>query len=778
MAEVSAKVSLDFAELQSNLEKFTGGIQELIDMLHTGQEDLSEAMDSNRDLYSGVSAAMRDMSREHKTASERMVKDVEDVSSKYQKLRRDMLEAGKTGTMMGGIQGSIGEMMPAQLGGMQSGLKSLKTSILKELPVGGLVGLMMLGGTREEEVRAMGPRIGRMFQQTGQVGRREMSEIGVQTRRLGVLLGKGPTGMQAEIASAAMMFSQAGIDSKEALETSFMTPMIKAREVAKRTGATVAEVMDNMKGQFGDTGESVLMTSVRLDSLFRLGAGTSARMMSQMVRDFNMDATESASVMAGIALRARDAGTSVMAFTTSVMRSAAALRTQRVDITEVAEAQLKFQEALQRGGLGEEFAAGYAERAVGQITQGLSGMGVGLSAVLGERITTRREVEGVKDARKVEGLEAYYAIREGFQGQEGGEGRGMFAETVVELGKLAAEGNRTEAEQRFFLEKVAKTGFEGSKAIVALHADIKGGMDINKAIAKHQDDLQGAFKSRAEETSTFQRSLLKIQDGVAKVGAGILSAVISGFKLMATSFQWLGAKFAGDEAEVGFREEQLSVLSKRADAGFKLLFEGIQDTMGGISEAVSAGVGQEKGPKGAADVSWQQRQMQLLMGASGISEEEARRRYEAKQGRVEFGRTGAFIEKEAIKETRAEAQQLMLDRSMEHMRETLQTQTTATDAQIRMIMDAYETGEKRTRFGTGGEEAVAGYIEHQEKIGAGIRRKSGEEFIGLEHIGKISEEVARKTTMDIGGKQLELEVVVKPVAMRDKITQAKIEGRK
>jgi len=491
-------------KLKASIEGVKGSLSELVDVVAGGKDQFEETSDSMSERMKGLDEAATNIARKRETESKSFLTQLGSIGSEYKKMVADMQKEG-------GIGGALAAGMPSQLGGVQDGISKLKGSILSELPFGGLVGLMVLGGQREEEVRAMGAQIGRVFQQAGQVGKKEMAEIGASTRELGVMLGKGPTGLGGEIASSAAAFAQAGVDIKDVLENKFSVPI---------------------RGSRG----SILETSTALDSLFKQAAGTAAREMSDLIRNFNMEATESAKVVAAIGLSARDSGTSVASFTTSILQSSQALRTQRIDVTELAGAQLKFQKLMedQMPGINQQFAAGFAERAMGQVTQGLSGMSVGLSAVLGERITARRPELGGGQAAT--GLEAYYAMREGFSGQgQNDQGSGMFAESIKELAKMASEGGRNAQEQRFFLEKMG-FGFEGAKAIQSLGSDMREaeaqGLDSSKVIEKHQGELNRAFVDRAKETSDFQRALLRIQDGIAKIGAGLLGAVVSGFQSM------------------------------------------------------------------------------------------------------------------------------------------------------------------------------------------------------------------------------------------------------
>lgn len=561
MPDVKAKIDLDLGDLKDRLDEFTSSLQDAVDIMDQWHDVTIEKSDYMKQAYAGMAEGIKDINKEQTTAAEETSKKVKSIGQAYEeavaKMRRER-----------GVKGIIGEMLPqqAQFLGIQNSMAKLKGSILSELPFGGLIGLMVLGGKREEEVRAMGATVGRVFQQAGQAGRREMGLIGRDVRRLGVMLGKGPTGLAGEAASAAAAFAQAGIDIETVVKGKFSEPI---------------------KGSRG----SILEASMAIDALFKQASGTAARQMGELIRDFNQSAQESTRIIASVGLAARDSGTSVAAFTGSVMRSAQALRTQRVDIEEVAEAQLKFQKLLERDmpDVTRQFAAGYAERAIGQVTQGLAGMSVGLSAVIGERIS--RRVPGMTGGQQVTGLEAYYALREGFRGRgQRGEQEGMFVESVRELLSLAQENGRTVEEQRFFLERMG-FGFEGAKAIVKVGQDTERTGNLNEAIKNNQKDLNRAFIDRAAETSSFQRALLKIQNGIAKVGAGLLAVTIAGIDSIVNAIRYVGGMLSGDEAVKQASWKMLEQSSEMSTRGMTMITRGFKEAFGGLEQGVMAGLG-------------------------------------------------------------------------------------------------------------------------------------------------------------------------------------------
>jgi hypothetical protein len=571
MAEVKTKISLDLAQLQRDLETFVGSNRDLFDAVQDVSRAYDDQNDKQRQLARGRQRALRDLKDEwaasHKDVKEKIV-DIDQVWGKF----TDKLKETR-------FIGPAAEALPQQLSGARNAFSQFRTTMLAELPFGGIIGLMVLGGKREEEIRAMTTSAMRTFQQAGQVGRGELTQLSGRIRSLGVQIGKGPTGLMGEFEAAGASFAQFGVSSSEALSKGFMSPL---------------------RG----VNETVLETSVRLDSLFKQGAGTAARQMGQVIKDFGVNTSESARIIASVGLAARDSGTSVQAFTSSVMRSAAALRTQRVDITEVAEAQLKFQKIMERDlGARPQFAAGFAERGIAQVTQGLAGMSAGLSAVIGERILARRP-ELQREGEPLTGLAARRAMRLGFQGGQAPEGqREFFAESIREITRLAREAAPDPAGQRYFLERQG-FGFEGAEALMAISEETSTTNDINKAIENHQKELKRAFVDRGAEQSGYLKAIMDAQDGIAKVGAGLLTAVISGFQGVFNMAQALWAKYVTkDQQEAEYRFAQMEAISKRSTSAFDLIAKGAKQIGTGGEEFAETLLGRH-GERGISKEQW------------------------------------------------------------------------------------------------------------------------------------------------------------------------------
>lgn len=598
MPSIETDIDIDVSSLKESISDLSVSMGEFVGMMREQQTVAEENYDRQTRMFRGLSDHANDMQREQIVNNEKVQKSVREIVTEYdkwiEKIRRDGSPTQKM----------LAEIAPDQLMGATTGVKALKSSILKELPFGGLIGLMVLGGKRLQEAESWGAQVARIFKQTGDAGAGEFKRIGAIINNLSRDLGKGPGGMLGEVSAAATAFATAGTDIEDVLNKKFRHP------INLSTG-------------------SILEASVAMDSMFKLGAGTSARMMGQMARDFNLSAEQSSEALAGIAFKARDAGTSVSTFMTSVMQSSAVLRTQRVDLAEVADAQIKLQKVMEGYGLDKQAAAAYSESAIQGMAQGLAGLSVGLTTVLGERITARTGMENVT------GLDAYYALREGFQGfGQTGEAGGMFKETIFELTKLAKEQGRTPSEQKFFLERMGLSQ-EASRALIDMGANVAGGLEIDKLSKEQIKELRNSFSDRQKEVPDTLREIHKAQQGVARIGAGLLGTTISGFQSLINAAQLISAKMAGDDESERIYERALEISSRAGTramrygmSGFEMIGQAagntFQDIMGfGAGDSVERAkleLSREgKSPEALRRLLGEARDIQIPQASGGIA---------------------------------------------------------------------------------------------------------------------------------------------------------------
>ena len=562
MPDVIYKLVLETDKFKEQWAQVRASAKDFADVITKTQDEIDGVDKQFKDALSGIETAYDSLKKEAENSSMGVVQSIKMMVTEYDKFRSIMIQQG-------GLAGAAGEMMPRQISGIQTAASSFKSTMLAELPFGGLIGLMLLGGKRDEEIRAASTQAMRVFQESGTVVSGQLQSISEDAYNLGVRLGKGPTGMFGEFQASASAFARAGMDIGDVINKKVAMPF------------------DGVKN-------NVINAAIEIDSLFKLGAGTSAAAMASMVKDFNVDAAESARIVASIGFAARDSGTSVTAFMNSVMSSSSALRTQRVDITEVANAQAKLSVSMKEQlGLSKEGGADYAGRAVGQMAQGLAGMSVGLTAVLGERISARTNLAG----GQVTGLQSYYAMKEGFAGKgQNTEESGMFQESINEIGKMAMEAGSSFEEQRFFIEKIMPgVSTEGSRAILDIAKETKEGKPLQQAMKDHQKELGSAFKDQAAEQSNLMRAMMKIQQGIAEIGAGLLGTTVLGFKMLYHELGML-VEFmmhpTSTTNQFKVHEYYVAQLAGQTDKTVGRMISGLDKVLGGAGQGASSfGIG-------------------------------------------------------------------------------------------------------------------------------------------------------------------------------------------
>jgi hypothetical protein len=573
--ELKYKLSLDLEDLKRDWSTLADRPREFGEQVEENRKKHEDATRQQRDEVSAVDAALKTMHKDADSMTLTTSEKVRGLINHYSEFRQSLMARG------GGYE-LAGTLMPQQMMGMTDSISKIKGSVLSELPAGGLIGLMLLGGAKAEEMRAQTTEAMRMFSQAGHVASSEMKILGADAVALGLKLGKGPGGMMAEFGAMGSAFAAAGATIKEVSQHSFMGPL---------TGIN----------------ESIGKTTIRIDSLYKLAAGTTAREAGMIMKNFGMDADGATEFIAKLGAAAVNTSQNVMAFTQSVMASGAALRAQRINISEVAEAQLKMQAAIANtiapgasGADRQRWAGGYAEQGMQQITQGIAGMSMGMSAVLGEMMKRDNQME----TKSSSPLEIMYRFQEGMaKDKVSGKESTFLSDAISQAVKLARQSaGPDEYAQRLFLEKTTGVGHAGSRGMLEIEKARESGSSsaLDAAMKKNMGDLKSAFTDRAKETSDFQKALLEAQWGIAKIGMGLLGMVISGLASIVETIKWVYYSYLNKDphnAQASYM--MMEQYSKSSTGAQKVIGEGWSHLMkagelAGVTTMNMPGVG---GPK-------------------------------------------------------------------------------------------------------------------------------------------------------------------------------------
>jgi hypothetical protein len=567
MTDIKFKLSLEMEDYKRNFALMADNQEELAEQIEKNKKAHSDAAKQRDDEIQGVEAAVKSLHREADRMTLTSMEKVRGLINHYAEFKQHL-------AAQGGAKELVSTVMPNQLDGLAGGLSRLKGSILAELPAGGLIGLMLYGAFKKEEIQAQTVTFMRMFEQAGRVGSTEMQKIGGEAVKVGLALGKGPLGLQSEYAAMAAAFAAAGVTSKEVARDSFMGPLAKVSE-------------------------SITTTSFRIDSMFKLAAGTAAREASTMMKNFGMDADSATELFAKMGFAANATNQNIMAFTQSVQASGAALRSQRINLSEVAEAQLKVQASVAGIAPGKtdadrsRWAGGYAEQGTQQITQSIAGMSMGMSAVLGEMM----KKSGALTTNTDSSLETMFRFKEGILNDQRKPEDTTYVtsaiKTAVELAKKSAGPD--EYAQRLFLMKTMGVGYEGSRGMLAIDKAASG-PELDKALKDNIGHLQKALISREDETSKFQKALLEAQWGIAKIGMGVLGLILSGIMSIIETVKWAYYSWKGNTHEAGDAEAAMRFYSNKSTIGMTNVDEGIKSS-GKALEGALGGFGFYKRPE-------------------------------------------------------------------------------------------------------------------------------------------------------------------------------------
>lgn len=399
-------------------------------------------------------------------------------------VQRHMTDArGPFGTAGAGLGVSGGS-------GIYNTTVALKNQLFSELPMGGLLGLMLFGVKKEDEFAAAGWRAARVFAQVGRAGRDETTYLAGLAGKLYEEWGMSYDELQA-LSGALVEFGQDG-------------------------EAAMTDVGFGIDG----LGRNVLGVTFAMDTLTKSATGTFGKAVAQAVQQSDEPIAKVTRDIVALGLEVRGTGVTISQFLGVLGQAGSSLRTQRQDVAGLAEAYLRVRAGLERSlGVGGATAASLALAGLTATAQGVAGLPEGLQGFLGQRM-------GLGS-----GIEAIVGMREGFAGGD----RNFIMQAARQLGTLASEitGNGTRAERIYALEKVAPgLGFEGSRAIVDMAHDIDAGLDMDELMEKHGKELANVTRDRAAEQSAWEQAMRRLTMQLVDIGMGSLVALIAGFKAL------------------------------------------------------------------------------------------------------------------------------------------------------------------------------------------------------------------------------------------------------
>jgi len=533
MDEIKSKVELDLSDLITQLDQIKGSFEDLVSIqerLGTTSQTNHDAQIRNLDAEYEIQKSQLEDIRARRERNAQAAKDranneqmranaprtsyEEDHGYDYMtdhKGRRKML-SGVLGSVMGnvaeaGVEGGLaGHSMASKVFNIpekQPGLDSLG-------PYGAAINLMVAALGRSEMERSKTTQISNEFNNAGGSGLSQNSQgfasMRSEVKQLSIDMGAGPMGLAGEFANISKTFAAAGITGEQATK----------------------------KWSVGAQGASrdLLRTSFDIDAMYKQASGTAAQQAVTIMADFGLSGKEASARLLEMGSHVKSLGASYSEFTDSVLKNAAALREQKVDLEDVMNVQLGVNKAFtqQMPGASRAYVNAASNRATGQLTGALANLDVGMASVIGERMNKGGG----------EPLAAYYGMKDAFTGGKAQDAR-FASQAIKEMGGVFKDQGMSDYEARFAMEKTYGISAEGSKAMLAI-SQAEGNNDhetADKLFKEHAKDLMSGEEKRGMEADQNSKLMQQLQQKVIDISMAMFRVLVDIGRLTGDSVQIL-----------------------------------------------------------------------------------------------------------------------------------------------------------------------------------------------------------------------------------------------
>ncbi len=347
-------------------------------------------------------------------------------------------------------------------------------------------------------------------------------------------------------------------------------------------GYTTDQIMTKFDKKLGEVGKNVVTLSLGLDKHFNLATGTAAQNVNNLVTNYGDSLEDAADKYVKLSFAAQRSGMGVSKFVDAVMSGSQALTQYGIDLNDVVQVMGTLQKHYKDMGLDKQYAGAQAAGALGGITQGIAGFGMGMQVIVAQRMFPKA----------ANALEARQKFLEGWQRVSKGEDKGFLidaVQTAVRYAKEQTGGSREES--IYFLEQQGLTS-QAATAAVDVAEKLDKGAEIQDLSNKETKALREAFLTEGKAVSELQktqRDLIKgmsdIGMGLLKILGGILGTLILGFKWLVTLPARL-LMMPGDQAD-----ELDAQIGAAFDVQFASISSGLTQVKKGAGEVKDA-VGQ------------------------------------------------------------------------------------------------------------------------------------------------------------------------------------------
>ena len=428
-------------------------------------------------------------------------------------------------------------------GGFFTGLQRLNSTVFANLPFGGILGVMLFGRMQEAQFFAKAQQAAQVIQRSGSMGRQMVQQLTTDIRTL----EQSIPGISSNFASSNAMLAELGFTGRDATQA----------------------ITQGLEG----ARDTVLNLSVAMDRFFELGAGEAMKFSATIAQNTNAALKDAVQLVRDIGLSVQDTGVSFTSMLGTIMQVTSALRLQTNELKEAEGVAVMIQRAqagFRAAGISSpERAGAIATAGLQGIAGALSGMQVGLQAVLGERMTGGR----------AQGLQAIMEFEQGFRGR--GENQQFFVRSIEEIIKLSDEiGKGDPARQYQVLKSLFGLNAEQAQTLMAIQRSSQEGLPIEQAAAKNMDALNKSFRDEALKQDLFRTLTNRLIQVVAKLGSSLLDVIVSGLESLIASITYLtkyltmGTTTSEDAAYTQY----VSRTGARAGRAFQTAFDQLFET--------------------------------------------------------------------------------------------------------------------------------------------------------------------------------------------------------
>ena len=387
-------------------------------------------------------------------------------------------------------------------GGLFEGTRRVVSTMTSGFPMGGMFGFMLFGRMKQEEYKAKSQVIAQSFQNAGDVAKGTLDSMYSNVRRL-----------ETSIPGIAAAFDSGA-------------------KAAAAMGITASQSIEKVEHKLGKGRSDVGTMAVAMNKLFESGDGSTEKAAATLVQNTNLGYKESVELLNKMGAAVQNTGISYTGLLATVMQTTSALRMQGTSAESVAKTLHTSQAGLKSLGMNDARSGAIAASGVQGIAGAISGLNVGLKAVLGESMTGGRQT-GLAASRKFDmGM---------LQGQKGGGAD--FNATIRAMLKMAEKaGGGNEDRMYHAIQALFNINTEGAATMMAIHKANKEGVPINKAIADNGKALKNSLDNEGLKQSKFETMMRELIELLARIGAGLLDALITGFKtsiaMLKYGFDW------------------------------------------------------------------------------------------------------------------------------------------------------------------------------------------------------------------------------------------------